>query len=340
MSQNYNNIISGLNIPSQIPLDVKKYIKDEATLSSLGINNNLAYTYHDQLTVTCLQEKTTWIWREVEPGEENTGLLSTDFTYPTLPVIFDVNYSNKTFNFFKIEYALATDIKEILSPNGTIEVTETDTQIQLEVAENIANGSATQINAGTAITVTGTGTALDPYIINGKVYSAGTGISITGLGTTLSPYVISINNSNNQYGWITGDTKEVVCTREYINANFDLTGLGVNQRVGWAICNGLNGTPNDDGRVTIAFGTNNVDVGTTGGAVTHTLTAAQLPVIPPHTHNIRHANGALIGGYGLDGNNTDFSGGYYASEPSGGFGGGQAHNNMQPYIIRLRIMKL
>jgi len=77
----------------------------------------------------------------------------------------------------------------------------------------------------------------------------------------------------------------------------------------------------------------------TDGEVTHTLTESELPVIPPHVHNARATAGGG-GGYGFDGNNWDFGGGYYSTEAAGGFGGGQSHNNMQPYVVRLRIMKL
>jgi len=76
----FTNITGGLKIPSQIPLNVKEYCENETTLSYLGVNDNLAFTYHDQLIVTCLDEKTKWIWREVKPGEENTGLIPLDFS--------------------------------------------------------------------------------------------------------------------------------------------------------------------------------------------------------------------------------------------------------------------
>jgi len=335
----FTNITGGLKIPSQIPLNVKEYCENETTLSYLGVNDNLAFTYHDQLIVTCLDEKTKWIWREVKPGEENTGLIPLDFTYPNTSIVFNVDYSNKTFNFFKLNYTFEEDVKEITSPNGTISVVETPTEIQLEVEETIANGSSTKIVNGDATIVTGTGTILDPYKINGKVYQEGFGITITGTGTTLNPYIISVDNSNGSFGWLQGDIKEVSCSLSYINNNFDNTGLGINERIGWAICNGNNGTPNDDGRVVIAYGQNYPSPGLTDGEVTHTLTESELPVIPPHVHNARVTAG-LSGGYGFDGNNWDFGGGYYSTEAAGGFGGGQSHNNMQPYVVRLRIMKL
>lgn len=100
MARNFINIVSGLNITSQIPLNKKEYIINELTLSNLGASDNLAFTYYDGLKVYCFEEKTTWIWREVQDGEELTGLIPTDFTYPSDWIVEDCDYSNKTYNFF------------------------------------------------------------------------------------------------------------------------------------------------------------------------------------------------------------------------------------------------
>ena len=76
----FSNIPTGLKITTQIPLNVKEFCKDEATLAYLGVDDNLAFTYHDQLEVLCLAEKSIYVWREVQVGEENTGLVPLDFT--------------------------------------------------------------------------------------------------------------------------------------------------------------------------------------------------------------------------------------------------------------------
>ena len=55
--------------------------------------------------------------------------------------------------------------------------------------------------------------------------------------------------------WLTGDIKEIDCTDAYIADNFDSNGIGTNERLGWAICNGYNGlTRNRTGRVSVAYG--------------------------------------------------------------------------------------
>ena len=112
---NFSNIPTGLKITSQIPLNSKEWVKDEATLAYLGVDDNLAFTYHDQLEVFCLAEKKLYIWREVQEGEENTGLVPLDFTYPLLlPSTYDVNYSGKTYNFFLKEYVTIDNIQDLI----------------------------------------------------------------------------------------------------------------------------------------------------------------------------------------------------------------------------------
>jgi hypothetical protein len=96
------NIPLGLNIPTQIPLNVKEYAESEAILSNT-INGILPFQYHKYLIVHCLLENTFWEWNEVPIGLENTGLINQDFTYPADHIAFEINYSNKAYNFFKKE---------------------------------------------------------------------------------------------------------------------------------------------------------------------------------------------------------------------------------------------
>jgi len=107
----YNNIPSGLRVQTQIPLDAKINILNESALSNLGESNNLAYTYHDKIVVTCLQEGTTWIWKQVEAGKENTGLIPIDFVYPFGITAYGIDYSNKKYNFFRVNYLNVSDQK-------------------------------------------------------------------------------------------------------------------------------------------------------------------------------------------------------------------------------------
>lgn len=106
------NILTGLNIPAQIPLDVKLFSISEEELSDLGLNNNKAFTYYKDMFIYCLNERKTYQWREVLVGEENSGLLTNDFIYPNNLTVFGVNYSNKRYNFFEVIPITSDNLQE------------------------------------------------------------------------------------------------------------------------------------------------------------------------------------------------------------------------------------
>ena len=96
-----NDIPTNLRVPSQYPLDAKLYALSEFQLQSLGINNNLAYTYYKGMRVYCANERTIWEWRQPNnPGE--TGLLPSHFVYPTGLIVNDIDYGNQEYNFFPV----------------------------------------------------------------------------------------------------------------------------------------------------------------------------------------------------------------------------------------------
>lgn len=73
-------------------------------------------------------------------------------------------------------------------------------------------------------------------------------------------------------------------TTQYIAANFDGTGLGINLEDGYAICNGNNGTRNWDDRGLVAYGVTNTNIGQTVGVNEVTLSAANIPPLTiPYT---------------------------------------------------------
>ena len=132
-----------------------------------------------------------------------------------------------------------------------------------------------------------------------------------------------------------GDIKRIKCDITYLNENFEVDGLGKNLRLGWAICNGNNGTDNLAGRVGIGYGLGYSTLGQIGGEATHTLTKPEIPNITIH-----------IDGSNADNGDPGTKAVTAATQANSGFdvivnsGGGNAHNNMQPYIIQLYIMKL
>lgn len=80
---------------------------------------------------------------------------------------------------------------------------------------------------------------------------------------------------------------------QYVLDNFDATGLGKNLCLGFALCNGQNGTINRDGRTSIGYGTTFNFPGFLNGNATHTLTEAQLP-IHSHLNGVADDNGNLF----------------------------------------------
>lgn len=196
----FSNIITGLNIPSQIPLNVKEFIKDEATLSSLGVGDNLAYTYHEYLKVLCISEKTLWEWREVQTGEENTGLISVDFIYPlNLPETYNINYSGKRFNFFQIIYITSENINDYVSG------IEGPTGPQGEAGPAGIQGlpgddGTTFVENGVSTIVNGDGTSNDPYKIE-----------IQNLQKTISTFPYTVTSLDDKYTiFVNNGTNDIV----------------------------------------------------------------------------------------------------------------------------------
>ena len=126
---------------------------------------------------------------------------------------------------------------------------------------------------------------------------------------------------------------ELDVTTQYIADNFDETGLGKNLCLGFAICNGHNGTKNRDGRSSIAYGSNFGFVGVLGGSKDAVLVQ----------HN--HAMGDQSGSSGSGTTNIRYLGREIESNSLGipytdnaGISG--ADKNYHPYIVTLTIMKL
>jgi len=164
--------------------------------------------------------------------------------------------------------------------------------------------------------------------------------------------------------WLPGDIKEIDCTQDYIDDNFDVHGIGINERLGWAICNGYQGlTKNRAGRVSVGYGaqtgvtSSRLTPGAIGGAETHQLSVNE---IPSHGHYIpTHGND---GGGFVGANYSNYTQAFTGAIPDGlrvqltdrpgstgkpntshstqQIGGNVAHNNMQPYIVTLFIQKL
>jgi len=134
-----------------------------------------------------------------------------------------------------------------------------------------------------------------------------------------------INTNSNAFQF---EMRDLYVDQTYIDTNFDGTGLGTGIMLGWAICNGQNGTPNDDGLVHIAYGTNYNVVNAVGGS--------KNAVVVSHTHNFNLAGDASGDGFVTFADGTG-TGKNYTTDSAGVDG---TNKNMQPYRVVLRIMKL
>jgi len=95
---------------------------------------------------------------------------------------------------------------------------------------------------------------------------------------------------------------------------------------GWAWCNGNNGTTNDDGMVSIAYGDTFNTLAATGGSDEHTLLETELPSrdIHPLTAGSTYTGDLIRTNAASDGS-TD------AADP---------FSLMQPYVVELKIQRI
>lgn len=141
---------------------------------------------------------------------------------------------------------------------------------------------------------------------------------------------------------VTGDVKELDVNTAYIASNFDPTGLGINERLGWAICNGNNGTRDRGGRVSMQYNATFPTLGAIGGSPNTVLVS----------HN--HLNGIaneIVGTFVYGGTTSGMPGSatFSVAEDNGArtyqgntstSGESGTNKNYQPYIVSLFIQKL
>ena len=130
------------------------------------------------------------------------------------------------------------------------------------------------------------------------------------------------------------DIKWIYVDSVYLGDNFEVNGLGKNLRLGWALVNGNNGTPpNSAGRMFMNYGGDFTTLNAIGGEKDHLLTESELPA---HSHDVASYAGALTSSLRISSPTTTGIGGGKTSS----VGGGVAHNNMPPYLVLVKIMKL
>ena len=141
-----------------------------------------------------------------------------------------------------------------------------------------------------------------------------------------APFTIDKKNEYDSV-WLVGDVKEIDCNNAYRDIHFDSTGLGRLERIGWAICNGNNGTKNRGGRISIGYSQEVVDanhslldnaynvLGGLVGVKKHLLTETEIPL---HDHDT--VDEATFGSYRRQGVQNDEDDSIIITFPGSGYG--------------------
>ena len=136
----------------------------------------------------------------------------------------------------------------------------------------------------------------------------------------------------NEIKWIKMSSSDLTT---YFQATGSTKGLGISGTIfeGWAICNGNNGTTNDNGLVSVAYGTDYTTLGATGGS--------KDAVVVSHTHTITaQYNGTDGAANGLMFPSGDSSGSGTPSTNDAVGGVSGTDKNMQPYVVELKIQRI
>lgn len=143
-----------------------------------------------------------------------------------------------------------------------------------------------------------------------------------------------------------GEIKTSIFTPTYLSANFNNTGLGINEMDGFAICNGANGTVDLRKRVPVGYdpttytiGFNYSILGNQFGEENQLITKDQLPNIKGRFRTIGEDTGSLPDGVFVnEGGNDSWIGGsntpsYDHMTVKMDFGKGELLNNIQPSTV-------
>ena len=177
-----------------------------------------------------------------------------------------------------------------------------------------------------------------------SITADGNSTTVTGDGSILTPYTVEVKPA---FTWVIGDLRILETDASYVSTNFDVTGLGRLEMLGWAICNGANGTIDRRGRTSIAYDDRNTNpstgfwdiayntLGSILGLLQVKLTANQSGV-QPHAHIIPTAiiAGGTVGGSGT----AAFGPG--ATFASTAIDAIDFHENRQPSVVDLWIKKV
>lgn len=278
--------------------------------------------------------------------------------YSSGSVLWRTGFSNNTENAFIIDTGTGAS-KFSLSTSGTLTLS-TGTSlgtINANVTGSISGdlvGDVYASNGTTKILENGNGTTIPAAFIG----------NVTGNASTASAWQTARTFTINGVGQSVNGTSDVSWTVPTFPVGGIIMWSGSITSIpsGWALCNGLNGTPDLRNRFIVGAGST-YSVGATGGADSVTLTTAQ---IPSHTHEFSGSTNTtgshnhlyfwtsvsgsanVPDGDNNTGNAPTASGptstaGAHSHTFSGttaATGGGGAHENRPPYFALAYIMKI
>ena len=220
-----------------------------------------------------------------------------------------------------------------LSTAYTCSVSESKTCVDIKDSSKKRNVTCKATNRGMAVDNSGKvsiGSAGSPgsLEVNGTLKAtslSGNGSALTGV---VPAGVITMYGATSPpSGWLVCNGQAV--SRKTYSALFAAIGTTYGSGDGSTTFN----VPNLKGRVPVGYDTGQTEfstVGKTGGAKTHKLTVNEMP---KHRHSLnRSSHSQAMGGYG---DMFNGSGTTYTSYE----GGGNAHNNLQPYLSLQFIVK-
>ena len=153
--------------------------------------------------------------------------------------------------------------------------------------------------------------------------------------------------------WLPGDLKQKMVDNAYVAANFDVDGYGLNAERGWRLLNAVNADAK--GRALVNINPDDAELDEAGKIVGVKAQSISVNELPPHSFFIASAGDVNGDGPNADANNpvasnNELNGNIsYRMKRKAGtanvgltntIGNGQAHNNMQPSMVVVTLIKL
>lgn len=92
------NILNGLNVTSQTPLDTKTTVNILTDITNFGNGNEKVYTYYKSMRVRVIATDKEYVWKPINASET---AVSPTFTYPQGHIVNGVDYSNTSYAFYE-----------------------------------------------------------------------------------------------------------------------------------------------------------------------------------------------------------------------------------------------